>query len=536
MLLSCSLLFTTPSFGQLQDSLNYIFYYENGNAGEADLAKDAYIINSDGDILHKWDGAANGITASEGSPGYLLPDGNFLRGVKSPNANNRDFTVGIWGIIQIVDWDNKVIWEYDGCSDGITCLHHDMEPLPNGNILVAAYVSYTVEEGATFGWQATGQSKLLIDKIYVIKPNMDNGTGEIVWEWFVADHTIQDVDSTLANYGVVAENPNKLDINYYNSNEPFIQTLLGDHTHINAISYNEERDEIIISSFTYNEIYVIDHSTTTEEAAGSTGGKSGKGGDILYRWGNPEAYDYGGGDPSTYAAWSWTDRQHDARWLMDGSGHITIHNNHSTKNRKPSGQQNAWTEFFELEVPYDSAGNYAYTPGQPFGPSAPIILAEYNPDNPLFNGSFASGGQKLPNGHIFTGSAPKFTLVEHDENGEIVWSFDLAEIHPEGGQVYKPQKYPIDYSGFDQLKDETLGEIELPDSEILSVIEKQINVHTEGSHTVKVFDISGKLVATRQGIGTMTYTLSEELTSGIYIVQLRSSKVQVTTKIITEHL
>lgn len=434
---------------ELQDSENLIFLYMNGTARNQDQAKDAFIINSDGEILHQWDNSS--ITSPEGAPGYLTPDGLFLRGVRSPFAETGDFVVGKWGTLQLVDWDGTVVWEYDGCVDNIECLHHDAELMPNGNILVTAFHRYDEQDAAQeFGWNVTGQGKLLIDIIYEIKPNLEDGTSEIVWEWKWVDHVIQDGNVNLPNYGVVAEHPERIDLHYFNSAEPFMPQFLGDHTHINSIDYNPVRDEILISSATYDEIYIIDHSTTTAEAASSSGGNSGKGGDILYRWGNPEAYDFGGGDSEIYSSWRWTNTQHDARWLLDGSGNITIHNNNSTKNQKPSGRNNAWSQFFEINLPY-SGNSYSYTPGQPFVPSAPTILAEYDPLNPLFNCAFAGGGQKLENGHIFTTSATKFTLLEHDENGEIVWFFDLTDLHPDGGQVFKAQKYPINYAGLSQL-------------------------------------------------------------------------------------
>ncbi|MGC8644373.1 MAG: hypothetical protein ACP5XB_31305, partial [Isosphaeraceae bacterium] len=51
-----------------------------------------------------------------------------------------------------------------------------------------------------------------------------------------------------------------------------------------------ELDQILLSVHSFSEIWIIDHGTTTAEAATHKGGRSGKGGDLLYRWGNPQAY------------------------------------------------------------------------------------------------------------------------------------------------------------------------------------------------------------------------------------------------------
>jgi hypothetical protein len=48
-------------------------------------------------------------------------------------------------------------------------------------------------------------------------------------------------------------------------------------------------------------LWVIDHQTTTAQAASHTGGRYNKGGDLLYRWGNPQTYDPAQMRPSAMA-------------------------------------------------------------------------------------------------------------------------------------------------------------------------------------------------------------------------------------------
>jgi hypothetical protein len=160
-----------------------------------------------------------------------------------------------------------------------------------------------------------------------------------------------------------------------------------------------------MSSRGQNEIWVIDHSTTTAEAAGHTGGVWGKGGDLLYRYGNPECYDAGGPADRVFFG------QHCARVIppgYPGAGHYTVFNNN------PPGGSTVW----EFVPPRDAAGNFILTPGSAYGPLAPV----WTYADPGFNSQFMSSAQRLPNGNTLICSSLQARVFEVTMAGEEVWS------------------------------------------------------------------------------------------------------------------
>ena len=54
--------------------------------------------------------------------------------VNNPTMQNG----GVGGQVEIYNWDGDLLWEYI-LSDNDYQHHHDIEPLPNGNILVLAW-------------------------------------------------------------------------------------------------------------------------------------------------------------------------------------------------------------------------------------------------------------------------------------------------------------------------------------------------------------------------------------------------------------
>ena len=266
------------------------------------FSTDTYLIDNCGREIHKWESEYKPAAATR-----LLDNGNLLRTSSNGVGANSVFAFGGGGQhIQEVNWDGEVVWEFT-YSDTTHRMHHDFIHLPNGNILIPAWELKTKSESIEAGRDSTLlQDGVLWGEFLIeVNPNSDS----IVWEWHLWDHLIQDFDSTKNNFGIVAEHPE-----LFNINQTGGPSINGERNwlHINAIAYNSDLDQILLNSFFLSEFFIIDHSTTSIEAADHVGGNSSKGGDLLYRWGNPQNYNHGTEEDRTIFG------AHNVHWIEKG--------------------------------------------------------------------------------------------------------------------------------------------------------------------------------------------------------------------------
>ncbi len=401
-----------------------------------------YLIDNSGRVVHTWNS-----NYRPGVFGYLRENGNLVRA----GSMGCIYVGGGAGIVQEYEWDGALIWEFEYCNEQYV-QHHDIEPLPNGNVLLVAK-EWKSDTAAI----AAGRDPRLLNEPYLwpgfiaeVQP-VGTDSGIIVWEWHVWDHLIQDYDSTKENYGVVEDHPELMDINYSAQGGSYLG--IPDWNHFNSVDYNEVLDQIIISLRNQCEVWVVDHSTTTEEAAGHTGGNSGKGGDLLYRWGNP----------ASYRAAPYSERQlfyqHDAQWIKPGypgEGNILIFNNGE---QRPGGHASSVDE---IVPPVDSMGNYYLEPDSAYGPEEPIWT--YMDEIPTsFYAHHISGCQRQPNGNTLICDGPMGNFFEVSPDTEIVWQYInpvlasgpmmQGDTIPPGwyglaNQVFKIRRYAPDFPGF----------------------------------------------------------------------------------------
>lgn len=493
-----------------------------------------YLIDNCGLVINRWESEFPLFSTD-----YLMEDGSLYRSVVDDLSTLN--IPGNTGRIEHLSWEGDMIWSAT-ISDTDYSFHHDYVVLENGNILLLVAFRRSEEEAIAHGRdpETMSNGELYEERVWEIQPTTPNNYN-LIWEWRSWDHLIQDFDASKLNFGEISENPQKVDFNF--------GTNFGeaDWWHSNSISYNPERDHITISNRNLDEFIIIDHSTTTEEAMGSTGGNSGMGGDILYRYGNPPAYNQGTPEDKTL------DAMHDVHFIPTGTpnaGKILIFNNQP---------EVGFSEVTIIDPVYDqTTSNYAYDGGA--YSAGTIVLSYTDPDN--FLAPFLSGSQELPNGNILITNGPSGNLFEITPEQEIVWVYQSpvanAEIlsdtdAPENFQtrVYRSLRYPIDYPAFNG-RDLTPGEqIELNPQDdncsTLSLEEISSNqntilypnpalneLHIISSRQIKniaFFSLSGQLLMTINDVKTNISSFK----TGIYLsVITYEDNTQDTIKLIKE--
>jgi hypothetical protein len=346
----------------------------------------------------------------------------------------------VGGRIQRIAWDGEVLWDYTH-ADADNQHHHDIEPMPNGNVLLIAWERKTEGEADQAGRE--NAAEMWPTGIVEVAPTGREG-GDIVWRWSAWDHLIQEADVSKDNYGVVAEHPELFDVNLAPSRGG--RGRGGDWIHANGLDYHPELDQIVFSSHSLHEFYIIDHSTTTEEAASHQGGRSGKGGDLLYRWGNPANYGAGERDDQHFFV------LHGVNWIdpgLAGADNILVFNNGDR-----SGDQNDYSLVEEIVTPVDGDGAYALAEGAAYGPEAPAW--SYS-DPGTFYSNHLAGAFRLPNGSTLVIEATSAHLLEVNSAGEVVWEY-THEVEGGGGRmrdlnISKAQRYGVDHPGVARLRD-----------------------------------------------------------------------------------
>jgi hypothetical protein len=474
-------------------------------------SRTTYLINNSGQTVNSWASSYNCAYVA-----YLMPDSSIWRDDVYSGASMRGASYG--GLVQQYNWDGDIIESFIW-SNTDHQQHHDIHPMPNGHVLVVSWDRKTAAQAQALGRQNI-YGDIWPDEVVEYDPSGDS----VAWEWHFWDHLIQDVDAGKPNYGVVSEHPELLDINLGS-------VQWGDWMHCNTVDYNEERDEIVVTSHYLDEFYVIDHSTTTAEAAGHTGGQRGKGGDFLYRWGNPQNYDRGtSADRVFYIV-------HGTNWIpvgYPGAGDLITLNNGDR-----SGSQNDYSVVTQLTPPLDSAGSYHVPADSAFGPTA--LTWSYS-NGSAFYAQHLGGAYRLPNGNTMVTLGTANKLVEVTSSGQVVWTYNV------GAQIGRALEYPRDFAA---------GSSENPVSQPVHRLESvapnpfvhstaiRYQLSSRARVRLTVDDAAGRVVRSMvdraQDVGTYTANLTagSDLPAGVYFVRLEVSPVdgsaygqQVATKLL----
>lgn len=524
------------SVGHLQSQSNTIGLLEYDES----LVSDGYIllnpedqstvflINNCGEVVHTWE---TDEVRFPGKEQYISPDGKLYLASIQPAIQESSFGAGgAGGVLEIIDWEGNVEWQYV-VADQNHRQHHDIHIMPNGNIMFIAWENIDLDEAAFYGFDTLNHPQLAFwpDKIVEVDPSTD----EIVWQWRAIDHMVQDIDSSRINFGIVSEHPERININY-------VDFAFGrqDVHHINSLDYNEELDMVMVSVRNFNEIWIIDHSTTIEEAASTSGGLRNHGGDLLYRWGNPAAYNAGDAEDQMLF------RQHDATWIDDVPADHPYY-----------GQVSVYNNFIAPELSLGAVLNPIFDPVQnAFETVEGIFLPlEFTTtkSHPMQEKNFstaASNIQFLENGNVLFCAARQGRVFEITSDGALAWEYLVPMRNgfsiPQGQTIslsenftFSGRRYAPDYSAFEDKDLSPKGYIEFdPNEEFcdisLSLTDYQkvdfavfpnptrgnLMLESEVGRNYEIRDVFGNLISSHKAISPHTNIDLARVAPGLYFV------------------
>lgn len=404
-------------------------------------SKTTFIIDKCGKVVHTW---KSNYTPAQSV--YLLANGDLLR---TANDSNKTFK-GSGGRIERFDWNGNLKWSYM-ISSSSEVQHHDICPMPNGNILVLVWDKKTKADAIEMGRNPASTADIVWnEKILEIKPKGKN-EADIVWQWNLWDHLVQEFDSSKKHFGKVSQHPGKVDINYYKFDDP-------DWFHFNSVVYNADLDQVLVSNRNYSEIFILDHSTTTEQAAKDEGGRYGKGGDLLFRFGNSRTWRQGSENEQVLFG------QHYPHWVENGlkdEGKILVFNNGFGRKRDLRSSLDLITPSLNEKKQYDldkTTYTHLYSEN------------EQQVSGGMFFSMNVSSVQRLVNGNLLVCSGSTGRFCELNENYEVVWLYInpvsrngilRKNQDPELNQVFRCTFLPLNHPAFRKKKLSGVKPIEL---------------------------------------------------------------------------
>ncbi len=514
-----------------------------------------YLINLDGETVHKWE-----VSAAWGGTNRLLSDGALLR--LSASANTWTDTRGRFGRVEIIEWDGTLRWQYDFVTDS-SLLHHDVVPLPNGNILGMLWDRRDREALEDVGYNlenlADGSDQVFSERIIEFKPILPD-TIEIVWQWDSWNHLVQNHNPLLSNYEEeLSEHPDRIDINTATG---------GSWLHFNALDYNKSLNVIALSASRLNEIWVIDHSTSTEQAQGRLGGNFERGGRLLYRWGNPQNYDAGTVDDQVLHF------HHSVLWIQDGlpgQGNLLVFENGVGQ---PEGE---YSTVHELTLPY-MEGSYSdevwYEQDTDGSFKDPESVWTFSSPGEFYS-NFLSGQQRLPNGNtlIAEGMTGRIFEVAADSD-QIVWEYVnpvidtgpllqgsvIPPFGPPGSPrlqntIFRALRYAVNFGGFLEKDLTPKGPIETsisaPNPDVSFTVspiypnpfrdQATISIKVDKPKNIQIVLINilgqqvGTLVDALHSSGTFNYSIdASNLAPGVYFCRIMAGDNATTVNFILQ--